>query len=332
MDRLEVLRDGAVVVRTGSNHWVGAPGRGRFAYAVMAVGRDGRRSPPSSDAVVGPRGRPWARALGLVALAAVALLVWRLWPRPAPPSATPKAPTNLTGTMEQAPGTTTARVTLRWDRASVDSAKVSTWQVVRNGVLVGSTAVPNAVDTLTKAGEYAYRVEAVGTDGKRSPLSTPWVTAVTKPAHVPKPDVTIRVLGHRGVDSSGKVVVTFQTDNRDTQDVATGEQVGVEVSGTGEILDASYYWGTDSAQTVQCDRRGTTGAVCAIGDHPTHGMVEVAVTVMGTGTFDVTATVNTQSNDPDPSNNRDSYRVAVPTRTVTTTTAPRPRTTTSPPG
>lgn len=323
VDHWEVLRDGAVVARTGSNHWVDTPGRGRFAYAVTAVGRDGRRSPPSSDVVLGPRRRRWTWVVGLAALAAVALLVWKLWPPP-PPPAILKAPTNLTGTMEQAPGTTTARVTLSWDPAPADSATVSSWEVLRNGVIVGGSTVPNADDTLTKAWKYTYRVRAVGMDGKRSPLSNAWATTVTKPAHVPRPDMTIRVFDHGAAGGSGEVLVTFQTDNRDTEDIAKGEQVAVEVSGTGEILDASYYWGTDSANTVQCERRGTTGAVCAVGDHPTHGVVKVAVTVMGTETFDVTATVSTQTDDANPSNDRATYRVTVPTTPTTTPPSPTP--------
>ncbi len=307
VDHWEVLRHGALVAETKSNRWVDAPGRGTFAYAVTAVGRDGRRSPPTPDVVAGLHGRRWIWAVAVLVLAAAGLLVWKLWPPPPEPTLT--APTNLTGTLVQKEGTTTATVTLRWDPAPDDSAKVSTWEVMRNGTVVATPAVPRAVDTLSRAGTYTYTVRAVGTDGKRSTASNTWSTTVTKPPHVVAPDLTIRVFGHGEGGGSGEVLVTFQTDNRDSQDVARGERVVVDVTGTGQILDAGFYPGTDPSQSVRCDLQGSARAVCSVGDHATRGVFKIAVTVTGAETFDVNATVSSETRDPNPANDRATYPV-----------------------
>ena len=144
----EIFRDGALITQATSPRASDVPaGPGSYAYAVVAVGADGRRSAESAA---------WTALVP-------ADTGTDLQPQP------PQVPTGLSGS------STGSRVDLRWDPAASGSIGVARWEVLRDGAMITEATSPSASDEPPGPGSYAYTVIAVGDDGQRSPQSASWV-------------------------------------------------------------------------------------------------------------------------------------------------------------
>lgn len=319
VDHWEVLRDGTVVAETRSKRWAETPGRGKFVYAVTAVGRDSRRSVPSDEIVLGPHGRrtwPWV----LLVLAVVAaLVVWRFWPQPSPPPQVLLPPVNVTGTATPETGAGEYQVNLTWEPAS-GSVPVSLWEVRRDGVQVMTVKQQSAKDRRLKAGRYSYTVVAIDAAGRRSDPSRPKVVVIspTSPTTTPSPseetpeaNVSIKLDTTFAGAGSGELVVRFKTDNLGPADIGS-EVVKVRATGSGRILAAVFRSAGGGESPCGQARAGFT---CTIGTHAILGLATVDVTVLQDAAFEVIATVESELKDPNRGNNTASYPVQVPTTT-----------------
>lgn len=100
-------------------------------------------------------------------------------------------------------------VVLKWDPGTSDGLTSAGYNVYRNNELIGTTLVPQFVDTTAVPEQtYDYRVRAVEDDGSYSELSDP-VTVTTPKTHDDKVEIT-----NVSVDSTdgGEAVVSFNTN------------------------------------------------------------------------------------------------------------------------
>ena len=143
-----VLRNGVQVGEVGSTSFVDATATPAtvYSYSVVAYDSAGNVSVPSASATV----------------------------TTAPDTTPPTAPSGLVATV-QGPG----RVDLTWV-AGTDNVRVAGYDVLRDGVVVGTPGTTSFSDVTTQPGTtYRYQVRARDDSGNVSPLST--ATTVTTP-------------------------------------------------------------------------------------------------------------------------------------------------------
>lgn len=174
-----------------------------------------------------------------------------------PDTEAPSVPTILVATAQSS-----KTVMLTWS-PSTDNRGVAGYEVYRDGILIGSPATPDYLDTgLLPSTLYQYTIKALDAAGNPSGLSTPVVRITTLTADTTPPSVPSGVVATALSDSAVSIQWTASTDNRIVAEYEVsrdGEPV-TTVATTG-FIDSGLTEDTTYAYTIKAiDGDGNSSA------------------------------------------------------------------------